>query len=63
MKRLSALIPASLLALALTVPAHADVVWSPVDIAADLFLEALPVLLVVVAVVITLLLIRKFRKK
>lgn len=63
MKRPVFLLPALLLALALVIPARADVIWSPVDIAAELFLQVLPWLLVLAAVIVTLILVRKFRKK
>ena len=62
MKRLSALLPASLLALALTVPARADVVWIPHKVTTALS-YLVPTLLVIAAVAVTFLLIRKFRKK
>ena len=63
MKRLAAVLPTLLLALALTVPAQADVVWSPVDIAGELLVQALPVLLVIAAVVVTVCILVILRRK
>ena len=63
MKRLSVFLPVLLLMVALSPTAHADVIFSPVLIAVSVLARALPWLLVVAVVVITVILLRKFRKK
>ena len=63
MKRLSKLLCVPLLTLSLTSVAHADAIVSPVEIGAILLLRALPWILVIAVVVVTLFAIRKLRKK
>jgi len=63
MKRLSVFLPVLLLMVALSPTAHADVMFSPVLIAVSVLARALPWLLVIAVVVITIILLRKFRKK
>ena len=63
MKRLSVFLPVLLLMVALSPSAHADVIWSPVFIAVSVLARALPWLLVLAVVIITIILLRKFRKK
>lgn len=63
MKRLSTLLPVLLLMVALSPTAHADVIFSPVLIAVSVLGQLLPWLLVIAVVVITIILMRKFRKK
>ena len=63
MKRLSVFLPVLLLMVALSPTAHADVIFSPVLIAVSVLARALPWLLVIAVVVITIILLRKFRKK
>lgn len=63
MKRLSVFFPVLLLMVALSPTAHADVIFSPVLIAVSVLARALPWLLVAAVVLITIILLRKFRKK
>ena len=63
MKRLPVFLPVLLLMVALSPSAHADVIFSPVLIAVSVLARALPWLLVLAVVIITIILLRKFRKK
>lgn len=63
MKRLSVFFPVLLLLISLSPTAHADVIFSPVLIAVSVLARALPWLLVAAVIVLTVILLRKFRKK
>ena len=63
MKRIVVLCLSLIAVLALTTVAQADVITSPVIITLHLAYMYWPVILVVVLAVVTLLMLRKFRKK
>lgn len=63
MKRLLTLLPVLLLMVTLTPTAQADVIFSPIAIAAVTLANILPWLLVAAVVILTLVLIVKLRRK
>ena len=63
MKKLRSLLAFSLLTVGLAPIVKADAIVSPVEIAGVLFLRALPWILVVSLVVLTVILILRFKKR
>ena len=63
MKKLLTAALALLTAFSLTAAAHADVVFSPVELAGYFFLQSLPWILVALVVLVTLILLLKFWRK
>ena len=63
MKRWKTLFWGLITSVALITAAHADVMFSPVLIAVGLFAQALPWLLVAAVVIVTVLILLRFRKK